>query len=269
MSTQLDDPAFVARLKEFSSLLDNIVEETRVVSDQEVRSIGDSVDRIIKRTTGFISETKRKVEENEAKFANVSEKMGQLDDALGEQHQKIVDAVARAKGITEAGEQIRLVASKTHILALNAAIEASRVGEAGEPFEVIAAEIRDLNNRIEKMSFEIEDLASKLGKVLPSIGEDSRTIQTSFDDFQSTISDSVGRIARDDSEQVEAIIQEGYAALSHLQFQDPMIQKLQRVAATLKEILQADGEPTAEDPSATPVESGDYGECVPGDVLLF
>ncbi len=87
-------------------------------------------------------------------------------DTLSDNIQRSATVVNQVEqGVERIGsvvDTIRGISEQTNLLALNAAIEAARAGEAGRGFAVVASEVRELANRAQAATVEIQKMIEQL-----------------------------------------------------------------------------------------------------------
>lgn len=115
----------------------------------------------IQRVSDEVSSAAEQVERNSQSAKQISNRVGNLGEAISESNSKMQEMVASMKDINEASEEIdkiistiNEIASQTNLLALNASIEAARAGEAGKGFAVVANQVNLLADQSAKAAKE-------------------------------------------------------------------------------------------------------------------
>ncbi|XOV80433.1 MAG: methyl-accepting chemotaxis protein [Aestuariibacter sp.] len=129
---------------------------------EEMTSTAQEIARSAEDTSAATSESSAQAKQSDLVVEKTVTQINQLTDEIGNSSQVITELKAESKNVDNILDVIRDIAERTNLLALNAAIEAARAGEAGRGFAVVAQEVRDLAQRTQDSTNQIEGIIDSL-----------------------------------------------------------------------------------------------------------
>ncbi|MGL5006117.1 MAG: methyl-accepting chemotaxis protein [Plesiomonas sp.] len=130
-------------MSEMSSTVQNVAQNTELASKTTTISAEQAKQgaQFVGRTTEVICQLSADIRESAHAVNQVEERVGSIGSVVS---------------------TIRSISEQTNLLALNAAIEAARAGEQGRGFAVVADEVRQLAQRTQTATVEIQEMISQL-----------------------------------------------------------------------------------------------------------
>ncbi len=235
-------PEIDRSITSYREQIKKIIHNAQKISIREVLAIGNSVNSIVTHTRTFIAAAKSSLEATFSKQSETLENYITDSRKTAEiQSETVERALLLSNDISVAGEAVDKLARQAKLLALNATIEAARLGSAGSAFGVISDEMNHLSDEISKANRLIESSSKAIRTNLPTIMQQTKGQIKKIEEFTTTMSalkdsieQSISITGNEGDNQLNTILDLSYSAMSHLQFQDPMVQDLEKVNTVLQ-----------------------------------
>ena len=111
-------------------------------------------------------------------ITNTTNSMERLASQIRATGETVAKLAAGGSQVSDVMKVIREIADQTNLLALNAAIEAARAGEAGRGFSVVADEVRNLAEKTQQATVEIDSIIDDIAAGSKSATDYMRTSET-------------------------------------------------------------------------------------------
>jgi ElaB/YqjD/DUF883 family membrane-anchored ribosome-binding protein len=261
------------------------IAESKAFTEREVLGCGDELSTLVDTVRGLIAESDQQAANEAAHAREVAARfVNGMQEDMAAQHTAVREVLALADGIQAATAAIERLTQMSHILALNMRIEAARAGEHGRGFAVIATQMRDMAGTIRTASDDVATAVAGVRAGLPTVMAQSASMQERARRFIAEITaqgeaDRSG-VGANQSARLDSVMALSNAALSHLQFFDPLVKQLGTIAHEiddcehrLQRIVNGDDTLLGDDAWVSDAElsaSAPLSDTpVPGGLLLF
>jgi methyl-accepting chemotaxis protein len=211
------------------------VEAMRTLTEREILACGQVLSAIVETARGIIADNDgalaaaiTRSEESTTSF------IGDMQRDIEAQEAAVTQVLGLADAMQEAVSAIDSLSQYSDLLSINARIEAARLGDAGAGFAVIAEQTRQLSGTIRGAAERVGTAIGAVRHGLPPVRERASAMQERARAFSEAVAQQMKHGSRDaasaaGAHRLEAVMRLSNEALSHLQFQDPLVQELDAI----------------------------------------
>lgn len=258
-------------------------------------ALSTELDAIVYSAQTFIDEIKHRLGELEnhedgsvsavldGQHTLVTSFLERLSRGLRAQQDAANRMLSTARSVSAAAESVTQISVASRLLCINTMIEAARLGDQGQPMIVIADQMRSLSERIGKSNEAISKSIAELLPVLEDVESKTASVDADATGFRKEFSGQAERVLSVSTqlrETVEAvlggadqrldgILGSSHRAITSLQTQDLVSQRLRRVL----QVLDRSGtHPDEASGDADKPERGtetDDGQLDAGQMMMF
>ena len=212
------------------------VEELKALTKREILACGGVLSSIVDHVRGLVAETDRTVAASLARSERLTSRfVTEMQDDILAQETAVNQVLLLADGIEDAIDAINGLAQSSHMLAINARIEAARLGGHGRGVAVIADQMREMSKTVRETADRVRSSIAAVRQGLPPVRERATAMHDRTRSFIDVIAEEVRAASLQTdatsagSGRLDAVIELSNTALSHLQFQDVLVKKLESI----------------------------------------
>ncbi len=257
----------------------NRIRDIQSMSEREILACGDVLASIIDKARQLAEESDHAVAASMARSEKTTSRFVQgMREDLRSQETAVQRVLDLAGGIEDAIKAINDLTLSSKVLAINARIEAARLGAQGKGFAVIADSLSGLSGVIRAASDTVSSSIEAVRQGLPPVSARATSMRERTEVFINEVAAHVrsASMQTDGGQQgngpLAVLMDLSNRAVSHLQFQDPMSQRMHSIIADLdvtkermERILAGGSEVDALE--ANGIEAGN--QPPPGEIVLF
>ncbi|WP_434359433.1 methyl-accepting chemotaxis protein [Parasalinivibrio latis] len=154
---------------------------------QEMSASSEQISQNADDAAGATQKANDEIGQAQESVVGAVSSMDTLLATIGQSQEMIGALNSDVESIASIIDVIRGIAEQTNLLALNAAIEAARAGEQGRGFAVVADEVRNLANKTQQSTTEIQDMIGRLQ-------EGTRRVVSAMDESAEASSETVQQV---------------------------------------------------------------------------
>lgn len=254
------------------------------LSERETLAIGQVLSTILESVEGILENSEKELRRSTSAVEDITDEFVQHVEKEAEGQQHAVERVfGLADDIGKSLESIDLLRHTTEMLAINSKVEAARLGDQGRPFAILAEQMRDLGLSVKKTTESVNASIESVREGLPQIAQHTNAMneymQGYIEDMKQQLQSqqTANLEGQSSGTNLDQVVELSNRALSHLQFQDPLAQRLgaiEREVAGLRDrigsIVKGDDLPiVSESRDEEDYEESTGGQPASGDIMLF